>query len=112
MKNLPGGKETIERELKKLGKMSYEEIAVLIVFLLAALLWIVRGFVSDIELFSLVQDGTIAMFITVLLFTIPAKETNGNQFDWLSAIDVPWGVVLLYGAGLAIVLAFKTLELD
>ena len=112
MKNLPVGKETIERELKKLGKMSYEEIAVLIVFLLAALLWIVRGFVSDIELFSLVQDGTIAMFITVLLFTIPAKETNGKLLDWSAAKDVPWGVLLLFGAGLAIAKAITTSELD
>lgn len=112
MKNLPGGKETIQAELKKLGKMSMEEITVLVIFILAAVLWIVRGFVKNIELFSLVQDGTIAIFITVLLFVMPAKSKGGKILDWSVARDVPWGVLLLFGGGLTIAKAITESALD
>ncbi|MBP1939155.1 sodium-dependent dicarboxylate transporter 2/3/5 [Jeotgalicoccus pinnipedialis] len=112
LKELPGGKETIQNELKQLGKMTMEEITVLVVFFLAALLWIVRGFVSDIQLFSLVQDGTIAIFITVLLFILPARSKGGNILDWSVAKDVPWGVLLLFGGGLTIAKAITESSLD
>lgn len=112
MKELPGGKETIQKELNKLGKMTSEEITVLVLFLLAAILWIVRGFVKNVELFSLVQDGTIAIFITVLLFIMPARSKGGKILDWSVARDVPWGVLLLFGGGLAIAKAITESGLD
>src|SRR5699024_11423217 len=52
------------------------------------------------------------MLITILLFTIPAKKTDGKLLDWSAAKDVPWGVLLLFGAGLTIAKAITTSELD
>ena len=53
---------------------------------------------------SEIADGTIVIFISVLLFIIPAK--NKQQFqriiDWEVAKKLPWGVLILFGGGLAL----------
>ena len=54
--------------------MKYEEKVVQAIFILASLLWISREFLlKNWSFTSEVADGTIAMFIAVLLFLIPAK---------------------------------------
>ncbi|MCH4984548.1 SLC13 family permease [Macrococcus sp. PK] len=113
MTELPGGKEVIERELNKLGKTTREEKIILVIFILAATLWIVRGFFfSNIPALKLIQDGTIAMFISILLFMIPTKRKSGRLLDWSVAKEIPWGVLLLFGGGLALANAITTSKLD
>ena len=53
---------------------------------------------------SEIADGTIAIFIAVLLFLIPAKnkEQHKRIIDWNVAKDLPWGVLILFGGGLAL----------
>ena len=103
MKQLPGGRKIITDELDKLGKVSTEEKWVLAVFILAATLWIVRGFFFDQFAFTeLLGDGSIAMLAAVLLFIIPSNKQNGRVLDWGVAKDLPWGVLLLFGGGLAL----------
>ena len=103
MKQLPGGRKIIVDELEKLGKITREEKWVLAVFILAASLWILRGFFFDRFAFTeLLGDGSIAMFAAVLLFIIPSKKQNGRVLDWGVAKDLPWGVLLLFGGGLAL----------
>ncbi|WP_414050571.1 SLC13 family permease [Macrococcus animalis] len=113
MTELPGGKEVIDRELQKLGKTTREEKIILAIFLLAATLWIVRGFFfANIPALKLIQDGTIAMFISILLFMIPTKRKSGRLLDWSVAKEIPWGVLLLFGGGLALANAITTSKLD
>lgn len=113
MTELPGGKEVIERELNKLGKTTREEKIILVIFILAATLWIVRGFFfANIPALKLIQDGTIAMFISILLFMIPTKRKSGRLLDWSVAKEIPWGVLLLFGGGLALANAITTSKLD
>lgn len=103
MKQLPGGRKIIVDELDKLGKITKEEKWVLAVFILAATLWILRGFFFDQFAFTeLLGDGSIAMLAAVLLFIIPSKRQNGRVLDWGVAKDLPWGVLLLFGGGLAL----------
>lgn len=103
MKELPGGRKIITDELDKLGKISIEEKLVLAVFILAASLWIIRGFFFDQFAFTeLLGDGSIAMLAAVLLFIIPSKKQDGRLLDWSVAKDLPWGVLLLFGGGLAL----------
>lgn len=103
MKELPGGRKIITDELEKLGKMTREEVWVLVIFILAAALWIMRGFFFDQFTFTeMLGDGSIAMFAAVLLFLIPSKKQNGRVLDWGVAKDLPWGVLLLFGGGLAL----------
>lgn len=103
MKELPGGRKIITDELSKLGKINREEKWVLAVFILAATLWILRGFFFDRFAFTeLLGDGSIAMLAAVILFIIPSKKQNGRVLDWSVARDLPWGVLLLFGGGLAL----------
>lgn len=105
MKELPGGQKLIKEKLSELGKMKYEEKIVSVVFLLASFLWISREFLlKNWSYTSEVADGTIAMFISVLLFLIPAKnkEQHKRIIDWEVAKELPWGVLILFGGGLAL----------
>ncbi|MGW7977276.1 SLC13/DASS family transporter [Staphylococcus xylosus] len=105
MKELPGGQKLIKEKLNELGKMKYEEKIVSVVFLLASFLWISREFLlKNWSVTSEVADGTIAMFISVLLFLIPAnnKEKHKRIIDWEVAKELPWGVLILFGGGLAL----------
>lgn len=106
LKELPGGKELIKDEWKKLGKMSFEEKAVLSVFLFAAFMWISRTFLWA-DLIPGISDTMIAIFAGVLLFLIPSKKKGGKLLDWDVSKELPWGVLLLFGGGLAIAGGFK-----
>ena len=105
MKYLPGGQSLIQSKLDELGKMKYEEKVVQAIFVFASLLWISREFLlNNWSVTSEIADGTIVIFISVLLFIIPAK--NKQQFqriiDWEVAKELPWGVLILFGGGLAL----------
>ncbi len=105
--HLPGGKETIQHELKELGLMSKEEKYVLFVFLTVALLWILRGLV-DAEEFSQIKDSTIAMGGALLLFIIPSNlKKNEFLLDWQTALKIPWDILILFGGGFALAKGFN-----
>ncbi|WP_163527328.1 SLC13 family permease [Halobacillus ihumii] len=108
LSELPGGKEKIHSERKALGLTSFEEKAVLAVFLFAAFMWITRTFIwENIVHVPGISDGMIAMVATALLFTIPTKREDGTRImEWRDSKDIPWGILLLFGGGLAIAAGF------
>lgn len=108
LKTLPGGKKIFDEEKKKLGKASYEEKAVFIIFILAALAWITRTFVLN-KINPNIDDNMIAIMAAMLLFIIPAKSSKASRLmDWDAAVKLPWGILLLFGGGLAIAAGFVT----
>ena len=100
------GKEEILRQINKLGRFSNEEIKVLIVFTLTALGWIFRGSIETI--FPMIDDTIIAIFFAVTLFIIPTKnhKTNSKLLVWNDTVKLPWGILILFGGGMAIASAF------
>src|SRR5690625_4000684 len=107
LKELPGGKAVIQDEKEKLGSASFEEKAVFIVFILAALAWITRTFFLEKVVNENINDAIIAMTAAIILFIIPAKNKKGDHLlDWESAVKLPWGILLLFGGGLAIAAGF------
>jgi sodium-dependent dicarboxylate transporter 2/3/5 len=109
LKELPGGKALIENEKQKLGKISFEETAVLAVFVFAAFMWITRTFLWEGQIMTIpgLSDTMIAIFAAVLLFLIPSVNKGGRILDWNVSKDVPWGILLLFGGGLAIAAGFR-----
>jgi solute carrier family 13 (sodium-dependent dicarboxylate transporter), member 2/3/5 len=105
-KELPGGRELILDEKKQLGKMSFEEKAVLAVFVFAAFMWISRTFLW-VDLIPGISDTMIAMVAGVALFLIPSLNKEGKLLDWDVSRELPWGILLLFGGGLAIAAGFK-----
>jgi sodium-dependent dicarboxylate transporter 2/3/5 len=107
VKDIPGGKEIISREIESLGKMSFEEKSVLAVFVLTALAWITRDFILE-DIIPGIDDTLIAIVAAVVLFLLPAKSGKSTSLmDWDTAKKLPWGVLLLFGGGLAIAGGFK-----
>ena len=110
---------TLNNEIKKLGKTSYEEKVLLVAFVSLALLWFFR---SNINIGSLtipgwsnlfhhpkfLNDGTVAIFVAIILFLIPSKSEKGKMLlDWKTAEDIPWEIILLFGGGFALANGFK-----
>ncbi|ADC49167.1 sodium:dicarboxylate cotransporter DASS family [Alkalihalophilus pseudofirmus OF4] len=104
---LPGGKNLIQSERSKLGKTSFEEKAVAAVFSFAAFMWISREFIW-VDLVPELRDGMIAVLAAVMLFVIPTSRKFGSRIlEWKDSRDIPWGVLLLFGGGLAIAAGFR-----
>ncbi len=103
---------------KELGPTTAEERVVFILFVLMGLLWIFRkdmnignfhlpGWSRLFKNPKYFNDGTVAIFISVLMFIIPAKNHKGQKIlDWDAAKDLPWGIVLLFGGGFALAEGF------
>lgn len=107
VEGIPGGKETIRIELRKLGKISYQEKAVLVVFLLVALSWISSSFLLK-KIIPGINDTLIAIAGAISLFIIPSgKNKKLGIITWKTAESIPWGILLLFGGGLALAEGFK-----
>lgn len=106
IKDLPGGRQMIQRERDALGIIGYEEKVVAAVFLGAAFMWITRGIVVDYV--PELRDGMIAVAAAVLLFIFPSRTPGQTRvLDWKDSKEIPWGILLLFGGGLAIAAAFR-----
>lgn len=104
---LPGGRQLIQRERDALGTIGYEEKVVAAVFIGAAFMWITRG-VIWVDIFPELRDGMIAVAAAVLLFVFPSKTAGQSRvLDWKDSKEIPWGILLLFGGGLAIAAGFR-----
>jgi sodium-dependent dicarboxylate transporter 2/3/5 len=103
----------------KLGKASYEEKIVFVIFISTAILWMTRsaldignfhfaGWASLFPYPKYLNDGTIAVSMSLLLFLIPSKKYKGHVLmDWETVKKMPWGIILLFGGGFALASGFK-----
>ena len=109
MDTLPGGMEIINEEIDALGSMTREEKLVLVVFTVTAAAWISRSFVLE-PIIPGIADSVIAIAGALVLFLIPAREEDGSftfLLDWETAVNIPWGIILLFGGGLSIAAGFE-----
>lgn len=104
---IPGGKALIASERAKLGRIGFEERVVAVVFTGAAFLWISREFLWS-DLVPELRDGMIAIAAAVTLFIMPRARGNaGRILEWKDSKEIPWGILLLFGGGLAIAAGFR-----
>ncbi|MDX1471206.1 MAG: DASS family sodium-coupled anion symporter [Flavobacteriaceae bacterium] len=103
----PGGRKEIKRLLQSIGKISYEEKLVAGVFAATAFCWITRSFLLQ-DIFPALDDTIIAIVFAVVLFLIPAKGEKGMLINWKEAVELPWGIILLFGGGMALANGFET----
>lgn len=99
--------QEILRELRSLGKMSSDEKKVVAVFVLIALSWILRSFLL-VKFIPGVDDTIIAIFGAIVLFLIPSSKRGEFIMDWHTARKLPWGILILFGGGLAMASAFQS----
>ncbi|MFW5950155.1 MAG: SLC13 family permease [archaeon] len=107
-----GAEAVIQTQRDELGDVSRGERRVLIVFTLVAAGWLLRPFVLQ-PLFPAITDTIVAIVGGVLLFVVPVDfETRTFLLDWSDATRLPWGVLLLLGAGFSLANGFRESGLD
>ncbi|MDO5732108.1 SLC13 family permease [Corynebacterium sphenisci] len=99
VKTVPGGREMMRDQLAQLGPMGRGEARVLAVFVIAALSWV---FVPTIWPDTMISDAVIAMAVGISLFLIPGGPDGVKLLTWENMYELPWGVLLLFGGGLAL----------
>ena len=102
----PGGKKEINRLLVELGPLGREEKLVLLVFVLTAFCWITRSFLLQ-KFIPNMDDTIIAIASAIVLFIIPANRFGDPLIKWKEAVQIPWGIILLFGGGMAIAKGFQ-----
>jgi solute carrier family 13 (sodium-dependent dicarboxylate transporter), member 2/3/5 len=107
-------------EYRMMGKMSYEEKVVGVIFVITAALWFTRKEI-DFGTFVMpgwgsllgkskeyIHDGTVAIFMALLLFLVPSKKEKGKALmGWDDASRLPFDIILLFGSGFALSKGFE-----
>ena len=101
------GRAEVKRMQKALGKISFEEKLVGFVFGFTALCWISRSFFLQAFIPQL-DDTIIAILFGLLLFILPTKDKQERILNWKEAVQLPWGIILLFGGGMALAKGFET----
>jgi sodium-dependent dicarboxylate transporter 2/3/5 len=112
--NFPLGHEIVRQEMRKLGRWKKQEIRVMAVFALTALLWIfqqpidrlLRGMAGRAEGQEIFSDVTAGLLAAIALFLLPSGEKNAGLLVWKDTERLPWGVLLMFGGGMALAEAF------
>jgi sodium-dependent dicarboxylate transporter 2/3/5 len=117
VREIAGSAEMLERESKRLGPWTRGQRSTLVAFLVTVALWVVPGVIALIEgddsaiyqaVSRRVPEAVAAVAGAVLLFLLPGREGE-RAITWEEAVQIDWGVVLLYGGGFALgVLSFQT----
>jgi sodium-dependent dicarboxylate transporter 2/3/5 len=96
-------------ELPVVGKWRSSEKRVLAIFGLTAIFWITRqapfGGWSEWLNLPRANDASVALIAVVLMAALPNGEGK-RLLRWEAAVKIPWGVLLLFGGGIAIASAF------
>lgn len=102
---------SITFELPSMAPWSSAEKRVLIIFAITTCLWISRkepfGGWSGLLNMPQANDASVVMLAVISLFLIP--DAKGKPLlEWEHASKIPWGLLLLFGGGIAIANAFKS----
>jgi len=118
--SIPGGRDFLFEERRKLGRMSLGEKSVLTIFLMMAALFVIPsllpGILGEENTFSIWVDNAISIwmvppFVMLLLFIAPSNlQKHEFVLDWKEASEhVSWGVLLMVTSAIAVVQALSSL---
>jgi len=119
--DLTVNREVVRSERAALGRISFEEKAVMAVFVATALLWVFRvdlevgvatipGWSRLLPHPEMIDDGTIAIAMAAILFFVPTKDRSRGDRRIMGPDVIPrlpWDIVLLFGGGFALAAGFQ-----
>ncbi len=91
-----------------LGPMSKAEQRTGLLFLFLVAGWLFRGAIADLPFLGEVTDTTVAMTAAVAAFLIPSGQKGEALMRWADMTKLPWGVLILFGGGLALAAAIAS----
>jgi sodium-dependent dicarboxylate transporter 2/3/5 len=116
--DLAATRALIAKERDTLGPWTRGQRSVAMAFGLTVFLWVLPGIVALVAgeesatyraLSERLPEGVAAIAGALLLFLLPGDELRRRAITWEQAVQIDWGVVLLYGGGFALgVLSFRT----
>jgi len=102
----------VRLELESLGPLTPGQRNVMFAFGVTILLWISPGLLAlggpagvalSIAMSEAIPEGVAAMVGAILLFVLPIDwRSRRFTLTWSEAVRIDWGIILLYGGGLAI----------
>ncbi|MCP5242791.1 MAG: SLC13/DASS family transporter [Burkholderiales bacterium] len=98
-----------ELTMPQVGAWRPEEKRVLIIFGFTVLAWVTRiepfgGWSTWLDLPG-ATDATVALTAVIFMFLV-SNGRGGKLLDWDTAVKVPWGILILFAAGITIAQAF------
>lgn len=99
----PEGLATLRNMKEEMGTITTPEKRVAIVFTVMALTWVTRPLLVKMPALAALDDSLIAVAGAIALFLVPSGEKSDPLLlRWQYAEQLPWGVLLLFGGGLAL----------
>jgi len=102
-----GVKELLNQTFTGLGPMSKAEQRTLLIFFGAILLWLSEGLVRSVFPSYPLNDVLIAL-VAGISFFIVRNDKDETLLEWSDTSRLPWGILLMFGGGLALAFAFRT----
>lgn len=102
-------KQMVSAKIKALGPLSAAEKRVLVIFIATASLWITKDLINAFGFFRL-EDTIIAIAGATALFIVPsgiAGERSTRILEWSDTSKMAWGILLLFGGGIALAAALE-----
>lgn len=91
----------IAQEWNSLGGLTPVQKRVAVVFTFTAALWILRPYLAQWIPIIQWSDTAIALASAVMLFAL-RDGNQSNILDWEDTKNLPWGILILFGGGLAL----------
>jgi sodium-dependent dicarboxylate transporter 2/3/5 len=101
MKADEGTKALISSEVQALGKLTPQEKGVLTIFIITAAMWITKDLLNKAMPFKL-DDNMIALIGATALFIAPSGKKGEGLLVWSDTKNMAWGILLLFGGGIAL----------
>jgi sodium-dependent dicarboxylate transporter 2/3/5 len=102
---------SVKEELRKLGRAGAGERNVIVAFGITVLLWTLPGLLAllfgqthwlTVRITTLFPESIAAMIGALLLFVLPVSwRSRRFTLTWEEASNIDWGIILLFGGGLA-----------
>jgi sodium-dependent dicarboxylate transporter 2/3/5 len=106
-----GAHRAVRQELRRLGPIKRGERNVIVAFCITIVLWVFPGTIQVVlgqthpvalQVNALFPESVAAMIGALTLFLLPVDSSRRTfTVSWEQATQIDWGIILLFGGGLA-----------